>query len=205
MNVFSRDFSDMGPLPLDCAFGTFERFEGHARDKFKVRENRNPDLRWINLPVGTRSLAIICDDLDAADVTQAQWASGKVPKDIVKRALCHWVVVDFPPEIGGIAKGEFSDGVLLGGKPGPASRYGARQGINAMGAFFKDDLLMQGDYFGYDGPCPPYGAKPHRYEFTVYALDVERLEGLPSLFTKEDVLHAIKGKILGNASVTGCF
>jgi Raf kinase inhibitor-like YbhB/YbcL family protein len=31
---------------------------------------------------------------------------------------------------------------------------------------------------GYCGPCPPQGDKPHRYVFTVYALDVPSLEGL---------------------------
>lgn len=29
---------------------------------------------------------------------------------------------------------------------------------------------------GYGGPCPPVGDRPHRYIFTVYALDVEKLD-----------------------------
>jgi len=29
---------------------------------------------------------------------------------------------------------------------------------------------------GYGGACPPVGDKPHRYEFTLYALDVETLD-----------------------------
>ncbi|TBR16335.1 YbhB/YbcL family Raf kinase inhibitor-like protein [bacterium] len=29
--------------------------------------------------------------------------------------------------------------------------------------------------FGYGGPCPPAGDKPHRYQFTVYALSVDKL------------------------------
>jgi len=28
---------------------------------------------------------------------------------------------------------------------------------------------------GYGGPCPPAGSKPHRYQFTVYALKVDKL------------------------------
>lgn len=28
---------------------------------------------------------------------------------------------------------------------------------------------------GYGGPCPPLGDKPHRYQFTVYALKVDKL------------------------------
>jgi Raf kinase inhibitor-like YbhB/YbcL family protein len=29
---------------------------------------------------------------------------------------------------------------------------------------------------GFGGPCPPKGDKPHRYIFTVYALDIEKSE-----------------------------
>jgi len=29
---------------------------------------------------------------------------------------------------------------------------------------------------GYGGACPPVGHKPHRYQFTVYALDVDKLD-----------------------------
>ena len=36
---------------------------------------------------------------------------------------------------------------------------------------------MFGDYYGYDGPCPPWNDElVHRYVFTLYALDVPRLE-----------------------------
>ena len=28
---------------------------------------------------------------------------------------------------------------------------------------------------GYGGPCPPQGDKPHRYQFTVYALKIDKL------------------------------
>jgi Raf kinase inhibitor-like YbhB/YbcL family protein len=40
---------------------------------------------------------------------------------------------------------------------------GARQARNDFGAP------------GYGGPCPPVGDKPHRYVFTLYALDVPTL------------------------------
>jgi len=29
---------------------------------------------------------------------------------------------------------------------------------------------------GYGGACPPVGDKPHRYQFTVYALDTEKID-----------------------------
>src|SRR4051795_4606036 len=30
---------------------------------------------------------------------------------------------------------------------------------------------------GYSGPCPPAGDKPHHYQITVFAVDVDRLPG----------------------------
>ncbi len=46
---------------------------------------------------------------------------------------------------------------------------------------------------GYGGPCPPLG-RPHRYQFTVYALD--SLLDLKSGVSKEQVLVAVEGYIL---------
>ncbi len=41
----------------------------------------------------------------------------------------------------------------------------------------EDSIQSQTDFgkAGYGGPCPPKGDKPHRYIFTVYALDRARL------------------------------
>ena len=72
--------------------------------------------------------------------------------------------------------------VVPRGKPGPAAPHGARQGINDYTGWFASDAAMSGDYYGYDGPCPPWNDElPHRYVFTVFALDVSRLS-LPGRF-----------------------
>ena len=67
---------------------------------------------------------------------------------------------------------------------------------------------MRGDYFGYDGPCPPWNAEiAHRYVFTLYAVDTPRLE-VEGRFNKEAVLAAIAGvpgRVLGQASITGLY
>ena len=43
---------------------------------------------------------------------------------------------------------------------------------------------MAGDYYGYDGPCPPWNDDLlHHYHFRVYALDVPTL-GLAGRFTR---------------------
>ena len=62
---------------------------------------------------------------------------------------------------------------------------------------------MAGDYYGYDGPCPPWNDSiPHRYVFTLFALNVKRL-GLEGTFNGSDVRRAMQGKMLAQASVSG--
>ena len=64
---------------------------------------------------------------------------------------------------------------------------------------------MNGDYFGYDGPCPPWNDSIlHRYVFTVYALDVERLE-IEGRFSGPDVIAAMQGHVLAKANITGIY
>jgi Raf kinase inhibitor-like YbhB/YbcL family protein len=57
------------------------------------------------------------------------------------------------------------------------------------------------DRTGYGGPCPPSGT--HRYFFTVYALDSEL--GLPAGATKAEVLDALEGHILAQATLMGLY
>lgn len=55
---------------------------------------------------------------------------------------------------------------------------------------------------GYGGPCPPPG-HPHRYQFTLYALDQPLdLEGGAS---KKQLLSAMEGHILAQGQLTGTY
>jgi phosphatidylethanolamine-binding protein (PEBP) family uncharacterized protein len=116
------------------------------------------------------------------------------------------VLVDLAPDGPPIGLAEFSREVTIGGKPGPQAPRGTRQGINAYSAWFESNPKMRGDYYGYDGPCPPWNDEiPHRYVFTVYALDVPRL-GVEGRFDKEAALEAMKlARVLGEASLTGLY
>lgn len=53
---------------------------------------------------------------------------------------------------------------------------------------------------GYGGPCPPPG-KPHRYFFTVYALDIRELQNV----TKRNFEEKIKNHIIGSAELIGLY
>jgi Raf kinase inhibitor-like YbhB/YbcL family protein len=201
MKITSDTFDDMNFMPDSCAFGLL------GPDKqYQWGANRNPHLAWSGLPAGTKSLALINDDLDVPVKLDTFNKDGSVvAKDQQRRSLCHWVLVDIDPASGALDFGEFSEGVTVGGKPGPQSARGTRQGVNEYTDWFKNDDKMRGDYFGYDGPCPPWNdERPHRYVFTLYALDIPRLP-ISGTFDKNDALAAMRGHVLAEASITGLY
>ncbi|HRQ59187.1 MAG TPA: YbhB/YbcL family Raf kinase inhibitor-like protein [Azoarcus taiwanensis] len=199
MKLTSTCFADGGAIPGECAFAVPDR-----ETRIALSSNRNPDLQWSGLPVGTRSLALICHDPDVPTVLDDFNQEGRViAADIPRMSLYHWALVDVRPDGGGIAKGQYAHGVVARGKPGPETSSGARQGLNGYTDWFRDDPNMAGNYFGYDGPCPPWNdALVHRYVFTLYALDVERCP-VSGAFTAADVLKAIDGHVLAKATLTG--
>lgn len=201
MKVTSSTFDDMGFMPDPCAFGLL------GPDKqYQWGANRNPHLAWSDLPDGTQSLVLINDDLDVPVKLDTFNKDGSVvAKDQQRRSLCHWILIDIDPAGEALMFGEFSEGVTVGGKPGPQAARGTRQGINEYTDWFKNDDKMRGDYFGYDGPCPPWNdERPHRYVFTLYALDIPRLS-VEGAFDKHAVLAAMRGHILAEASITGLY
>jgi hypothetical protein len=198
MKLTSSVLRDQQPIPADYAFGVVDPDQHVA-----LGANANPPLAWSDLPPGTRSLALICHDPDvptrADDVNQE---GRQVPADLPRADFFHWILVDLPPEPAHILAGEFSQGVTPGGKAGPAGPRGIRQGINNYREWFAGDPAMTGDYFGYDGPCPPWNDSIiHHYRFTLYALDVDRCP-VDGAFTGPEVLAAIEDHVLDQASLT---
>lgn len=169
-----------------------------------LSSNLNPGLKWSDLPSGVKSLALICKDSDVPSTLDNFNREGCVVAASVPRiTYYHWILVDIDPALGGIEKGEFSNGIVPRGKPGPQAPHGTRQGLNDFTKWFRDDPDMSGQYFGYDGPCPPWNDEiAHRYVFTLYALDIDKCP-VSGLFTASDVLKAVDGRILGAASITG--
>jgi Raf kinase inhibitor-like YbhB/YbcL family protein len=89
----------------------------------------------------------------------------------------HWTVVDLP-----------SDTSSLGAGEPPA---GAQELENSFG----DD--------GYRGPCPPEDDEPHRYVFTIYALDAKL--GLDAGSSATDARDAIGSHAIAEGRLTGRF
>jgi phosphatidylethanolamine-binding protein (PEBP) family uncharacterized protein len=91
------------------------------------------------------------------------------------------------------------------GKPGPVAPGSLRHGVNDYTNWFAGDTEMGGEYYGYDGPCPPWNdAQRHRYVFTLYALDTPHLEVAGPL-TGHNIIAALAGRVLAHASLTGTY
>jgi len=93
----------------------------------------------------------------------------------------HWVLFNIPSDSGGLPEAVPTQAQLPGG---------ALPGKNDFGRI------------GYGGPCPPPG-RPHRYRFTLYALDCSL--DLKAGVSKQQVLDAMQGHILGQGQLTGTY
>jgi Raf kinase inhibitor-like YbhB/YbcL family protein len=113
-------------------------------------ENLSPELSWTGAPEGTKSFALMVHDPDANSGGAGIW---------------HWVVINIPVTTQSLPAGaSTADGAKM--------PTGSRQVAN-------DYMGMTGSP-AWGGPCPPKGQKAHSYNFTVYALKVEKLDLPPA-------------------------
>ena len=201
MKLSSQSIRDNQPISGEFAFCI-------PNDKTHVclGKNLSPQLSWSEAPAGTKSFAIFCVDPDVPSVGDNVNIEGReVSADLPRVDFYHWVLVDLPATATTVDAGQFSSEVTPCGKAGPGAPLGARQGVNDYTAWFAGDPDMRGDYYGYDGPCPPWNdLRIHRYVFTVYALDIARLD-LTGKFTGGEALAAMQGHVLSQASITGTY
>lgn len=93
----------------------------------------------------------------------------------------HWVLFNIPPDTRELPEAVPTQSQLPSG---------ALQGKNDFGRI------------GYGGPCPPPG-RPHRYQFTLYALD-QPLD-LTAGASKKQVLDVMQRHILAQGQLTGTY
>jgi Raf kinase inhibitor-like YbhB/YbcL family protein len=99
----------------------------------------------------------------------------------------HWVVFNLPPATTSLPKG-------AGDVKKKLMPKGAIQSRTDLGTD------------GYGGPCPPAGDKPHRYQITVFAVDVDKLPNAKN----HDASAALVGfdlhfHTLAKATLTGLY
>jgi Raf kinase inhibitor-like YbhB/YbcL family protein len=95
----------------------------------------------------------------------------------------HWLVIDIPDFVNSLAEGASHT------KKMPV---GSKELRNSFGSV------------GWGGPQPPKGTGVHRYEFLLYALNVEKLT-LPAGANLAVFNKAIEGKVIAIARLTGTF
>lgn len=200
MKLWSDSWANGEPIPERYAAGKL------GPEGVGFSDNLSPHLAWSGLPAGTQSLVLICHDFDVPsrgdDVNQPD---REVPADLPRVDFFHWLLVDLPPTLASLAEGEWSRGFTARGKPGPAAAHGARQGLNDYTGWFAGNADMAGQYFGYDGPFPPFNdSLVHHYLFTLYALAVPRL-AVEGAFTGADVRRALTNQVLGTATHSGTY
>ncbi|MCL1902288.1 MAG: YbhB/YbcL family Raf kinase inhibitor-like protein [Alphaproteobacteria bacterium] len=125
--------------------------------------NISPDLEWDGVPPNAKSLALIMHDPDSKN----------------EHGFYHWIVVDIPVNVMGVARGE---------------------------KFASPAREIPGDFgaAGYRGPCPPIGGGAHHYHFTMYAMNVEQLD-LDAGMTPYQVAAAIKSHSIAATTITGLY
>ena len=200
MKIWSAAWSNGEAIPERFAAGRL------ADDGVGLAANLSPPLAWTDLPAGTRSLVLVCHDFDVPsrgdDVNQAD---REVPADLPRVDFFHWLLVDLPATVSGLAEGQWSRGFTPRGKPGPATDGAARQGLNDYTGWFAGDAHYGGRYFGYDGPLPPFNdSLVHHYVFTLYAIDLDRLP-VEGDFDGPQVREALTGHVLGAATWSGTY
>lgn len=111
--------------------------------------DQSPQLRWSGFPEQTKGFTVTCYDPDAPTMS----------------GFWHWVLVNLP-----VSVTELPRGAGTGTGTGRGSGTG---GTLPAGAFH---VRNDAGSAAYSGPFPPSGDRPHRYVFTVHALDTERLD-----------------------------
>ena len=97
----------------------------------------------------------------------------------------HWVVYNIPAETTALPEG-------AGAADGKALPKGTVQGNTDFGKP------------GWGGPCPPPGSGKHHYNFTLYALKVDKIE-VPPGASPAMVGFNVNANKLGQAKLTGMF
>jgi Raf kinase inhibitor-like YbhB/YbcL family protein len=196
MKLVSDTLRDGAPLPPEHALGV-QSADGPVPGK-----NLSPALSWSGAPPGTRAFVVTCIDPDAPTrKDDANKPDRTIPASFPRGDFVHWLLVDVPAELTGLPAGIDGQGIVPRGKPPAATRYGLR-GVNDYTSWFAGDGAMEGDYAGYDGAWPPFNdAIPHRYVYTVYAVDVASL-GLRPGFRGPELKAALAGHVLAEASIT---
>jgi Raf kinase inhibitor-like YbhB/YbcL family protein len=201
LKVSVESFKDGTTMPNKYAF-CVPAAQGHTTGG----PNISPRISWSKGPQGTKSYAIIMYDTDspAAEREKMNKEGMTLTSAVPRKNFFHGVLVDIPSSVTSLAEGADSNARVLHGKPATPTKVGTR-GLNDYTKATAANEAMKGQYFGYDGPCPPWNDENmHHYHFVVYALNVPTLN-LGTDFDGPAALEAIKGKVLAQGDALGLY
>lgn len=154
-----------------------DQFGKHGTQFLKGKKpNRSFHLGWKNLPVNTKSLAIVFIDHDAIPVCGFSWI--------------HWTVANIDPSLNELPENASVEMKLLEGVTSWAS-----------GIAPEEWRLDREDAIGFGGCAPP--DQPHRYTIELYALDTKL--NLARGFFLNELLKAMDNHILDKAVLHGLY
>ena len=201
MKLDSESFSHDEAIPERCAFCVPDA-DQHAT----LGTNLNPALSWSDVPGGTKSLVLICNDPDAPAKPENVNTEGKTISARRKRTdFCHWVLVDIPRDAVGIQEGEFSDGVTAGGKSGPSSARGTRQGSTITPAGLPGTRTWRAATSATMAPVPRGTTPSSTIIISRFTRWISSAVPVGGEFTARSVLDAMEGHILETATLTGTY
>ncbi len=201
MKMWSDSFKDQSAIPVQYAFCAPD-----SQSHCILGANKNPHFAWDEVPEATKSFVLICHDPDVPSRGDDVNQEGRtIAASLPRVDFYHWLLADINASMRVINAGEYSNQVTAHGKPGPQSLHGTLQGINDYTGWFASNSDMAGQYFGYDGPCPPWNDTiVHHYVFTLYALDLAQVR-VVSPFNGAALRAALEGHILATAKCTALY
>ncbi len=152
-----------------------DRFGINSDEVIQGVPQRSLPYAWEGAPVGTKSFAIVFQDYDNVPDEGFSWI--------------HWLAADIPAEITSLEENASrKEDRLIQGTNSWSIPYGPYADI-------EKDLTLH-----YGGPAPE---RKHEYETKIYALDT--LLGLQKGFYYNELLHAMEGHVLAEATLKGYY
>ena len=158
--------------------GYFKDDIGHRGTYFfkNIMPNYSFHLAWEDLPLNTKSLALVFIDHDAIPVCGFTWI--------------HWLAANIDPTLNELPENARETMHLL-------------EGVNSWnsGIIPKEYQLSKEDASRYGGCAPP--DQEHLYTVQLYALDTQL--ALSPGFTMNELLKAMKGHVLDEATLEALY
>jgi hypothetical protein len=166
---------------LIFTYQNIEGGNGMELSSSALREGEKIPTQYVMSGAGGKNISIPLSWKNVPSGAKS-FALSMVDPHPVAQNWIHWFVINIPANVVAIEEG--------------ASRKKMPSGTVELRNSFGD--------IGYGGPQPPKGSGDHPYVFTLYALNVDKLD-LAANTSLPAFKKALEGKILGSTTLTGMY